>query len=153
MKKTVTYSVVGRVNPADRESGEVKYYAQSQARGEMGIREIAERIHQMCTVTRADVMAVLTGLEDIVSEGLQGGEIVRTALRVTFSFRKSADMFFAHFFLKLIHALLQHTDCICRLDRTCFPRFYRNLQGLHRLGGNQFQIRFSLFGKTAGIFR
>ena len=54
MKKTVTYSVVGRVNPADRESGEVKYYAQSQARGEMGIREIAERIHQMCTVTRAD---------------------------------------------------------------------------------------------------
>jgi urease gamma subunit len=56
MKKTVTYSVVGRVNPADRESGEVKYYAQSQARGEMGIREIAERIHQMCTVTRADVM-------------------------------------------------------------------------------------------------
>ena len=43
----------------------------------MVIREIAERIHQMCTVTRADVMAVLTGLEDIVSEGLQGGEIVR----------------------------------------------------------------------------
>lgn len=77
MKKTVTYSVVGRVNPADRESGEVKYYAQSQARGEMGIREISERIHQMCTVTRADVMAVLTGLEEIVSEGLQGGEIVR----------------------------------------------------------------------------
>ena len=47
------------------------------SRGEMGIREIAERIHQMCTVTRADVMAVLTALEDIVSEGLQGGEIVR----------------------------------------------------------------------------
>lgn len=43
----------------------------------MGIREIAERIHQMCTVTRADVMAVLTALEDIVAEGLQGGEIVR----------------------------------------------------------------------------
>ena len=67
MKKTVTYSVVGRVNPADRESGEVKYYAQSQARGEMGIREIAERIHQMCTVTRADVMAVLTGLGELGS--------------------------------------------------------------------------------------
>ena len=65
------------MHPADRESGEVKYYAQSQARGEMGIREISERIHQMCTVTRADVMAVLTGLEEIVSEGLQGGEIVR----------------------------------------------------------------------------
>lgn len=77
MKKAVTYSVVGRVNPMNRESGEMKFYAQSQARGEMGIREISERIHQMCTVTRADVMAVLTGLEEIVSEGLQGGEIVR----------------------------------------------------------------------------
>lgn len=65
------------MNPADRESGEIKFYAQSQARGEMGIREISERIHQMCTVTRADVMAVLTALEEIVSEGLQGGEIVR----------------------------------------------------------------------------
>ena len=65
------------MNPADRESGEVKYYAQSQARGEMGIREISERIQQMCTVTRADVMAVLTAMEEIVSEGLQGGEIVR----------------------------------------------------------------------------
>lgn len=65
------------MNPADRESGEVKYYAQSQARGEMGIREISERIQQMCTVARADVMAVLTAMEEIVSEGLQGGEIVR----------------------------------------------------------------------------
>ena len=65
------------MNPADRESGEMKYYAQSQARGEMGIREISERIQQMCTVTRADVMAVLTAMEEIVSEGLQGGEIVR----------------------------------------------------------------------------
>ena len=77
MKRSVTYSVVARKNPNPMAEGEVKYYAQSQARGEMGIREIAERIHQMCTVTRADVMAVLTGLEDIVSEGLQGGEIVR----------------------------------------------------------------------------
>lgn len=77
MKKAVTYSVVGRVNPSESDGGEIKYYAQSQARGEMGIREISERIHQMCTVTRADVMAVLTALEEIVSEGLQGGEIVR----------------------------------------------------------------------------
>ena len=77
MKKPVTSSLAGSVNPADRESGEMKYYAQSQARGEMGIREISERIQQMCTVTRADVMAVLTAMEEIVSEGLQGGEIVR----------------------------------------------------------------------------
>ena len=44
MEKAVTYSVVRRVNPADRESGEVKYYAQAQARGVMDIREMSERI-------------------------------------------------------------------------------------------------------------
>ena len=31
----------------------------------------------MCTVTRADVMAVLIALEDVVSDSLSNGEIVR----------------------------------------------------------------------------
>ena len=77
MRKAVTYSVVARKNPALQGAGEAKYYAQAQARGEMGIREIAERIQQMCTVTRADVMGVLVALEDVVADGLKGGEIVR----------------------------------------------------------------------------
>lgn len=76
MEKAVTYSVVGRKNPGDK-GAPMKYYAQAQARGVMGIREIAERIQRECTVTRADTMAVLTALEDVVSEGLQSGEIVR----------------------------------------------------------------------------
>lgn len=77
MRKAVTYSVVGRKNPSATGSGEIRFYAQAQARGEMGIREIAERIQQMCTVTRADVMGVLVALEDVVADGLKGGEIVR----------------------------------------------------------------------------
>lgn len=77
MKKSLTYSVVPRKNLNPMAEGEMKYYAQSQARGEMGIREMAERIHEACTVTRADVMAVLTALEDVVAEGLQSGYIVR----------------------------------------------------------------------------
>lgn len=77
MKKAVTYSVVGRKNPSLQGAGDVKYYAQAQARGEMGIREIAERIQQMCSLTRSDVMGVLVALEDLVAEGLGGGEIVR----------------------------------------------------------------------------
>ena len=76
-----------------------------------------------------------------------------TALRVTFSFGKSADMFFPHLPFQLINALFQHTHGCRRLLRTCFPRFYRDLQGLHRLCGNQLQIRLSFFGKAAGIFR
>lgn len=76
MNRSVTYSVVERKNPSTP-GNPGKFYAQVQVRGEMGIREIAERIQRECTLTRADTIAVLTALEDVVSEGLQGGEIVR----------------------------------------------------------------------------
>lgn len=76
MERAVTYSVAERIDPREPELAG-KYYATAQARGVMGIREMAERIQQACTVTRADTMAVLTALEDVVSEGLQAGEIVR----------------------------------------------------------------------------
>lgn len=76
MAKAVTYSVVERINPREPESGS-KYYATAQARGELDIREISDRIQQATTVTRADTVAVLTALEDVVSDGLQSGEIVR----------------------------------------------------------------------------
>lgn len=76
MDKYLTYSVVERKDPQNPEI-EGKYYAQAQARGEAGIRELSQRIQQMCTVTRADVMAVLIALEDVVSDSLSNGEIVR----------------------------------------------------------------------------
>ena len=65
-----------RKDPQNPEMGG-KFYAQAQARGEAGIRELSQRIQQMCTVTRADVMAVLIALEDVVSDSLSNGEIVR----------------------------------------------------------------------------
>lgn len=76
MKNSLTYSVVERKDPKFPDNPG-KYYAQAQARGEAGIREISERIQKECTVTRADVMAVLTALEGIVAEALSNGEIVR----------------------------------------------------------------------------
>lgn len=76
MNRSVTYSVVQRKNPKEPDSP-AKFYAQAQARGEMGVREIAERLQRECTLTRSDIVAVLTALEDVVCEGLQGGEIVR----------------------------------------------------------------------------
>lgn len=69
-------TVVERKDPQNPDV-EGKYYAQAQARGEAGIRELSQRIQQMCTVTRADVMAVLIALEDVVSDSLSNGEIVR----------------------------------------------------------------------------
>ena len=76
MARSVTYSVVPRRNPSEKNTPP-KYYAQAQARGDVSIREMAERIQSTCTVHKSDVYAVLVALEDVVSEALQNGEIVR----------------------------------------------------------------------------
>ena len=83
MSRSVTYSVVPRINPRDKEAAP-KYYAQAQARGDVNIREMATRIQGSCTVTKADVYAVLVALEDVIVEALQNGEIVRLGELGTF---------------------------------------------------------------------
>ena len=76
MARSVTYSVVPRMKPGDKNLPP-KYYAQAQARGDVSIREMAERIQSTCTVHKSDVYAVLMALEDVVAEAIQNGEIVR----------------------------------------------------------------------------
>ena len=76
MARTVTYSVVPRINPREK-NDPPKYYAQAQARGDVSLREMAERIQSTCTVTKADVYAVLVSLEDVVKDAIENGEIVR----------------------------------------------------------------------------
>ena len=76
MARSVTYSVVPRINPREKDEAP-KYYAQAQARGDMNIREMSERIQAACTVNKADVYAVLVALEDVIAVSLQNGEIVR----------------------------------------------------------------------------
>ena len=76
MARSVTYSVVPRTKPGEK-NDPPRYYAQAQARGDINIREMAERIQGSCTVTKADVYAVLVALEDVISESIQKGEIVR----------------------------------------------------------------------------
>ena len=76
MARTVTYTVVPKINPRDRET-DPKYYGNVKSSGDINIREMAERIQGSCTVTKADVYAVLVALEDVISESIQKGEIVR----------------------------------------------------------------------------
>ena len=76
MARSVTYSVVPRINPREK-NDPPKYYAQAQARGDVNIREMAERIQSSCTVHKSDVYAVLVALEDVIAEAIQNGEIVR----------------------------------------------------------------------------
>ena len=77
MARSVTYSVVPRRNPSEKNTPP-KYYAQAQARGDVSIREMSERIQATCTVHKSDVYAVLVALEDVVSEAIQNGAIVRS---------------------------------------------------------------------------
>ena len=76
MARSVTYSVVPRTKPGEKNDAP-KYYAQAQARGDVNIREMAERIQNSCTVHKSDVYAVLVALEDVVADAIQNGEIVR----------------------------------------------------------------------------
>jgi len=76
MARSVTYSVVPRRNPSNKNEP-ARYYAQAQARGDVSLREMAERIQTSCTVHKSDVYAVLVALEDVVADAIQNGEIVR----------------------------------------------------------------------------
>ena len=72
MARTVNYTVVPKINPRDRES-EAKFYGNVKSSGDINIREMAERIQGSCTVTKADVYAVLVALEDVIAESIQKG--------------------------------------------------------------------------------
>ena len=76
MARNVTYSVSPRINPRDKEAAP-KYYGHVQVSGDINIREMSERIQQTCTVHKSDVYAVLGALEDVITDALRGGEIVR----------------------------------------------------------------------------
>ena len=88
MARTLKYSVIPRINPRDRET-EPKFYAQVHTSGDVSMREMCERIEQSCTVTKADVYAVLVAMENVIIDALKGGEIVRLGdlgtLRVSLS--------------------------------------------------------------------
>lgn len=76
MARNVTYSVVPRYNPREK-NAPPKYYAQAQASGDVSLREMSQRIQSTCTVTKADVYAVLIAMEDVITEALKSDEIVR----------------------------------------------------------------------------
>ena len=76
MARNVTYSVSPRINPRDKEAAP-KFYGHVQASGDISIREMSERLQQTCTVHKSDVYAVLVALEDVITDALKAGEIVR----------------------------------------------------------------------------
>ena len=55
------------------------WYAHTLKQGELSMQEIEQRIQSHCTVTRADVRAVITALQEVVEEGLKSGYVVNLA--------------------------------------------------------------------------
>ena len=56
-----------------------KWYAHTLKQGELNMKEIEQRIQSRCTVTKADVRAVVTALQEVVEEGLKDGYVVNLA--------------------------------------------------------------------------
>ena len=91
MEKVIAYSLGERRDFKNFESGNKLWYAQTQARGVMDLREISERIHRESTVTRADIHAVLVALGSVMTDGLKCGEIVRLGDIGTFQVAVSSE--------------------------------------------------------------
>lgn len=71
----IYYYVKQRIDPTKRDQAS-KWYAQAKVIGTAKEKEIAERIATTCTVKYADIVAVLTALEDEIVYALQSGNTV-----------------------------------------------------------------------------
>lgn len=71
----LNYSVCMRKNPFHR-SAQPKAYAVAQMSGELTLKELSRRVAQQTTVSRADVVAVLTSTVDNLFDGLREGKQV-----------------------------------------------------------------------------
>lgn len=85
----VNYRVIARQKPGTTEPEYVKYYASIVSPGIIDIEGLAKRISGMCTVTRADCLAVLAALQEQIVYSLQSG--MRVHLGDVGSFRLSCQ--------------------------------------------------------------
>lgn len=53
-----------------------KWYAHTLRGSELTLEDIEERIQRNCSVTKADVRAVVTALQSVVADGLKDGHVV-----------------------------------------------------------------------------
>ena len=70
------YKPVAHKNPGDQ-TAPVKYYAQAVSTGKVSLRQLANRIAQISTVSPVDTLAVLEGFVQVIPEELANGNIVK----------------------------------------------------------------------------
>jgi predicted histone-like DNA-binding protein len=87
---SVKYSVVERGNPSNLQAPK-KFYPSISSSGRKSLRQLANRISQISTVSTADTMAVLESLLTVIPEELAAGNIVELGDFGNFWLRSSAE--------------------------------------------------------------
>jgi len=72
---SVKFNIVERGNPSNQEAPK-KFYPSIESSGRKTLRQMAERIAQISTVSSADTMAVLEALLTTIPQELASGNIV-----------------------------------------------------------------------------
>ena len=73
----INFKVVQKGQPGVVGGGEKKFYASPVLDGEMSLPEMTTAIEKICTVSGADIRAVLYALVDVAVDNLSNGTIVR----------------------------------------------------------------------------
>jgi predicted histone-like DNA-binding protein len=83
----IRFKVVQKAQPGVPGGGKKKYYAAPVMNGEWDIEKLTKAIEKICTVSGADIRAVLYALVDVSVEGLEDTTIIRLgelgSMRVT----------------------------------------------------------------------
>ncbi len=87
---TVKYNVVERGNPSNPAAPK-KFYPSIESSGRKTLRQMAERISQISTVSSADTMAVLEALLTTIPDELAAGNIVELGDFGNFWLRSDSD--------------------------------------------------------------
>ena len=73
----INFKVIERGQPGVAGGGEKKFYASPVMDGELDMADLTKAIEKICTVSGADIRAVLYALVDVAIDNLSNGTIVR----------------------------------------------------------------------------
>ena len=86
----VKYSIIQRIKPGDPAAPR-KFYAIAKSSGEVKLRELAERIAEISTVSSIDTLAVLESLITVIPTQLLAGRIIKLGDFGTFRLTLSSE--------------------------------------------------------------
>jgi len=85
----IQFKIIERGQPGIAGGGEKKFYASPVMDGELSMAELTKAIEKICTVSGADIRAVLYALVDVGIDNLANGTILRLgelgSLRISLS--------------------------------------------------------------------